>query len=105
MHAVILTLQFAKNEEINAESIKRVQDEVLTAIASYQISNLKRYRNLPQMALTTSQDAIILLENLPSVLSITTDGLARPLSQTDKKNVTKESDDFSNPDSPCNIDR
>jgi hypothetical protein len=76
---VIVTLAVAADGTASEEAIRDAQERVLAALRGTHYENVRRYRSLPQLALTAGPDALEVLLASPLVKSVAPDALARPM--------------------------
>jgi len=76
---VIVTLAVAGGGTASEEAIRDAQEQVLAALRGTRYENVRRYRSMPQLALSVGSDALEVLLASPLVRSVAPDALARPM--------------------------
>jgi hypothetical protein len=79
---VIVTLAIAGGQPPAEDAIRAAQERVLEALRGTRYSDVRRFRSLPQLALTAGPDALEVLLASPLVASVAPDSLARPMAPT-----------------------
>jgi len=75
---VIVTLAVPGAQPPTAEAIGDAQERLLGALRGTRYENLRRFRSLPQLALTAAPDALEVLLASPLVAKVAPDTLAKP---------------------------
>lgn len=73
---VVVTLAVAGAQPPSAEAIGAAQERLLASLAGTGYSDLRRLRNVPQLALTARRDALEALLASPLVAAVAPDALA-----------------------------
>jgi hypothetical protein len=75
---VIVTLVVPGAQPPPEEAIRDAQERLLGALRGTRYTDVRRFRSLPQLALTAGTDALEILLASPLVASVAPDSLARP---------------------------
>jgi hypothetical protein len=75
---VIVTLAIPPLQPPAEDAIRDAQDRVIGALRGTRYADVRRFRSLPQLALTAGPDALEVLLASPLVASVAPDSLARP---------------------------
>jgi hypothetical protein len=76
---VIVTLAIAGGQPPTDDAIRDAQERLIAALRGTRYADLRRFRSLPQLALTAGPDALEVLLASPLVASIAADSLAHPM--------------------------
>ena len=76
---VIVTLAIPGAQPLPEDVIRDAQERLLDALRGTRYTGLRRYQNLPQVALTAGPDALEVLLASPLVATIAPDSLAKPM--------------------------
>jgi len=76
---VIVTLAVPADATATEETIRDAQERLLATLRGTRYENVRRYRSLPQLALSAGPDALEALLASPLVKSVAPDALARPM--------------------------
>ena len=75
---VIVTLAIAGAQPPGEDAIRDAQERLIGALRGMRYTDLRRFRSLPQLALTAGPDALEVLLASPLVASVSPDMLAQP---------------------------
>jgi hypothetical protein len=75
---VIVTLAMPAGTA-SEDAIRDAQDRLVEALRGTRYTELRRYRSLPQLALSAGPDALEILLASPLVAAVAPDSLARPM--------------------------
>ena len=76
---VIVTLAIPGAQPPPEDAIRDAQDRLIGALRGTRYSDLRRFRSLPQLALTAGPDALEVLLASPLVAAVAPDSLAKPM--------------------------
>jgi hypothetical protein len=76
---VVVTLAVPGAQPPAPDAIRDAQERLLGALQGARYADLRRYQNLPQIALTAAPDALDILLASPLVASVVADSRAKPL--------------------------
>jgi len=76
---VIVTLAVAGAQPLPEDAVRDAQDRLIGALSGTSYADVRRFRSLPQLALTAGPDALEVLLASPLVASVAPDSLARPI--------------------------
>jgi hypothetical protein len=76
---VIVTLAIPGAQPLPEDAIRDAQEHLIGALRGTRYSDLRRFRSLPQLALTAGPDALEVLLASPLVAAVAADSLAQPM--------------------------
>lgn len=76
---VIVTLAIPGTQPPPEDVIRDAQERLIGALAGTRYADVRRFRSLPQLALTAGPDALEVLLASPLVAAVAPDSLARPM--------------------------
>ena len=76
---VIVTLAIPGPQPPPEDAIRDAQERLIGALRGTRYADLRRFRSLPQLALTAGPDALEVLLTSPQVAAVAADSLAQPM--------------------------
>ena len=76
---VIVTLAIPGPQPPPEDAIRDAQERLIGALRGTRYADLRRFRSLPQLALTAGPDALEILLTSPLVAAVAADSLAQPM--------------------------
>ncbi len=75
---MIISLEIPADEKNNPELIAALQDRIIEQLKRFQTENIKRYRYVPQLAISVDQAGLSALAQMKEVAKINADGISQP---------------------------